>query len=167
MAVNPKTLIAHLWMILVGDHHPDDCQCDVCRYRADTTMQDAVARQRTSASVAFNNLRQDLAQFIHKDNAESEIASDEAAYWVQWMQDHFEGCVPSPMVLHSQLDGLPESRLYEVLLGQAMDFCPSLNLSTEEMSSIWESLSLAEDDPRAQQDLLFSVAAMQNASAEI
>lgn len=167
MSVNPKVLIAHAWMWFLGENHDESCDCDVCRYRRDTTNVDQVLAQRESTSLVFANLREEIRSRFDT-SADESISSDEAAYWMQWMADNFPDSVKGVgnVSLHRMLDGLPSERLGEVLLGHAIDYCPSLNLSNSEYGWLWDAMASTEGDPTATQELLLTVASMQYAGSE-
>lgn len=168
MSVSPKILFAHLWMLFLGEDHEDGCTCEVCQYRRDTTNIDQVHGQRQSAHQAFCDLRTQLSSYFHSEEG-PRVSSDEAFYWMQWMKDNFPASVGGVggMSLVHALDDLPVSRLGEVLLGHAIDHCPSLNLTEEEYDWLWDAMASVNGDPAATQELLLTVASMQFAGQEL
>mgnify|MGYP006888291769 CR=1 FL=1 len=167
MSVNPKILFAHLWMWFLGEDHDEDCQCEVCAYRKDTTNIDQVKAQRESVSTVFSNLREDFRSRFLIQPTET-ITSDEAFYWMQWMTDNFPASTEGGrgMSLLRQLDGLATERLGEVLLGHAVDYCPSLNMTDDDTTWLWDAMASTAGDPAATQELLLTVASMQYAGSE-
>lgn len=151
MMVNPKTLVAHVVMFLTNTQHPDDCECEVCTYRRDDSALRKVYAQQQLLKEQMPRTHYALSKFYGeidcRDLDQMYIGSDEAAYWCQWVEDHFPEAVKGSgwQQLHAKLDDCYVGYVPDVILAQIEPHIDCISVAASEPSEWWSAWSDARD----------------------
>lgn len=151
MMVNPKIVVAHLLMLLIGDSHDPECGCEVCNYRMmgngqglDAAPPSQQEREPATSARAAGS----LGCLI---DIPYELTNVDAWYWTQWMADHF----PSMYTTWDQLsetaavlDEMSEPQAGNLLLDRVIAASSNDSLLQPIITDFLEDGVLELDDPQ-------------------